>query len=413
MKVLIIGNGGREAAIAWKLKDDPKITKLFFTGKNATNEDLGEIVTGSSIEELKDFAIKEQIDLTIVGPEAPLVEGIVDEFEKNNLRIFGANKKAALLEGSKAFAKDFMFKHGVKTAQSKTFTSYDDAVEYTNQLSYPLVVKASGLAAGKGVVICENKEEATKTLKEFMLDKVFGSSGNEVVIEEFLDGFEASVIAFSNGEKLFPCVSVKDYKRAETGDLGLNTGGMGTVAPNPYFTEAHMLDFEKNILNPTLEGIKKDHLDFKGFIFFGVMVCNDQCYLLEYNMRMGDPETQVILPLLENNLLDVIQDCLDGKDVELRFKDHKAICLVVVSGGYPGDYEVGKVIEGVNDLQESNLLIAGAIHRENDIVTSGGRVLNIVATGKTYEDAREKVYRDAQKVKFEGSRYREDIGKIN
>lgn len=410
MKVLIIGNGGRESAIAWKLKQDPRITKFYFAKGNASTEKLGTTVYENSIEELVNFAKKEEIDLTIVGPEAPLVEGIVDEFQKADLRIFGAKKAAALLEGSKAYSKKFMQEYGVKTAKAEIFESYNEAIEYVRNQQFPLVIKASGLASGKGVVICNDLEEAETTIHDFMIRKIYGDSGIRIVIEEFLQGFEASVIAFSNGEKLFPCISVKDYKKLGNNDQGPNTGGMGTVAPNPDFTAKHMERFVKDIMEPTMNGIKDNMLKFKGFIFFGLMVSNDECYLLEYNMRLGDPETQVIMPLLENNLLDTINDCIDGKDIELKFSDKKAVCLVIASGGYPRDFETGLEIQNLEKVKHSEVFFAGATYEGERILTTGGRVLNLVATGDSYEEARQKVYEDAPVINFDYAYYRQDIG---
>ena len=411
MKVLIVGNGGRESAIAWKLKEDNRITQFYFAKGNASTEKLGKTVYETEIDELVKFAKKEDIALTIVGPEAPLVEGIVDEFNKEGLRIFGAKKAAALLEGSKAYSKKFMQDYGVKTAKAKVFDSYQEASDYLKTQAYPLVIKASGLASGKGVVICQNLEEAETTIHDFMIRKIYGDAGIRIVVEEYLQGFEASVIAFSNGEKLFPCIAVKDYKKLGNGNKGPNTGGMGTVAPNPNFTEEHMQKFIKDIMNPTMKGIQDNMLKFKGFIFFGLMISNNDCYLLEYNMRLGDPETQVIMPLLENNLLDVINDCLDGKDIELKFSDKKAVCLVLASGGYPRDIKTGLEIKGLDRVKNSQVFFAGATYEGNRIVTNGGRVLNLVATGDTYDEARQKVYEDAPVVNFDYAYYREDIGK--
>lgn len=410
MKVLIIGNGGRESAVAKKLAQDNRISQLYFAKGNATTETLGKNLPYDDIAELRDFAIKEQIDFTFVGPELPLVKGIVDEFQKHDLKIFGPTKRAADLEGSKAFSKKFMLENGVRTAKAEIFDSYVLAKEYVQTQKYPLVVKASGLAAGKGVVICEDVEQAEATLRQFMIDKIFGDAGIKVVIEQFLKGFEASVIAFWNGKQAFSCVSAKDYKKIGNGDTGLNTGGMGTVAPSPEFTAEHFSDFEKNILEPTVKGIKESNLNFVGFIFFGVLVENNECYLLEYNMRLGDPETQVIMALLESNLLDVLTDCLEGKEINLSFADKKAVCLVMTSGGYPGNYETGYEITGIDKVKDSEVLFAGAEIEHGKIVTTGGRVLNIVATGDTYQEARKKVYQDALSVRFDYAYYREDIG---
>ena len=412
MRILIIGEGGRESALAAKLQKDVRVTKMFFANGNASTDAIGQNVHMSEIKELRDFAIKEKVDLTIVGPEAPLVAGLKDEFKKHGLKVFGPNQKVASLEGSKAFSKKFMQTYDIKTAKAVVFDSYNEAKEYVQKHEYPLVIKASGLAGGKGVVICDTVEEAEATIHDFMIRRIYGDAGIRLVIEEFLQGFEASIIAFSNGEKLFPCIPVKDYKKAGNGDKGPNTGGMGSVAPSPEFTAEHSADFEKNILTPTITGLKAEGFSFKGIIFFGLMVTKNGTYLLEYNMRFGDPETQVLMALMENNLLDVIMDCMNGKDIDLKFKDEKAVCLVMCSGGYPRNIELGFEILGEDKVKHSQLLYAGAIKKGNKVVSNGGRVLNIIATGATYDEARKKVYEDALPVHFDYSFYREDIGKF-
>lgn len=412
MKILIVGNGARESAIALKLNSDPRITKLFFAKGNATTDLLGQNVYDDSIEGLRDFVIKERIDLTIVGPEAPLVAGIVDEFKKHNLKIFGPRKRTAELEGSKAFSKKFMQTHQIKTAKAVVFEAYQDAIDYVRTQEFPLVIKASGLAGGKGVVIADDLEEAETTIHRFMIERIYGDAGIQLVIEEYLRGFEASIIAFSNGQKLFPCIPVKDYKKAGSGDTGPNTGGMGSVAPSPEFTEAHQRDFEEHILKPTLAGLHASNIRFKGFIFFGLMVSEKGTYLLEYNMRLGDPETQVLMALMENNLFDVIMDCLDGKEIDLKFKDEKAVCLVMCSGGYPRQIETGFEIRHIEKVEQSQVLFAGAKMKGNKILTSGGRVLSLVATGATFDEARDKVYADANTIHYYYEYYRDDIGKF-
>ena len=412
MKILIVGEGGRESAIAAKLKKDSRVTEMHFAKGNATTDELGKNFYGSGITALRDYAIKQKIDLTIVGPEAPLVEGIADEFKASGLKLFGPKARAASLEGSKAFSKKFMQTHGVNTAKAVVFDAYEDAAQYLKTQKFPVVIKASGLAGGKGVVIAEDLEEAKATIHDFMIRRIYGDAGIQVIIEDYLRGFEASIIAFSNGEKLFPCIPVKDYKKVGEGDTGPNTGGMGSVAPSPEFTEAHMEDFRQNILEPTVAGLKAENLQFKGFIFFGLMVTADGCYLLEYNMRLGDPETQSIMALLENDLVDVIQDCLAGKDITLKFSDKKAVCLVICSGGYPRNIQTGLEISGTEKIQHSQLLYAGAAYRGDRVVTTGGRVLNLVATGDTYDEARKKVYQDAIPVHFDYNFYRDDIGKF-
>ncbi|OWK99140.1 phosphoribosylamine--glycine ligase [Kaistella haifensis DSM 19056] len=412
MKILIIGNGARESAIAVKLKGDNRITKMYFAQGNATTDQLGQNVYEQSVEGLRDLAIKERIDLTIVGPEAPLVEGIVDEFKKHGLKIFGPRKRTAELEGSKAFSKKFMQTNNIKTAKAVVFDAYKDAIDYVKQQQFPIVIKASGLAGGKGVVIAENLMEAESTIHQFMIERIYGDAGIQLVIEEYLKGFEASIIAFSNGKKLFPCIPVKDYKKVGNGDTGPNTGGMGSVAPSPEFTAEHFQDFEENIMKPTLAGLEAANIQFKGFIFFGLMVTNNGTFLLEYNMRMGDPEAQVILALMENKLFDVITDCLEGRDINLKFKDEKAVCLVMCSGGYPRRIETGFEIRNLDKVKESQVLFAGAKRSGTRIVTAGGRVLSLVATGATYEEARKKVYDDAKIISFDYEIYREDIGKF-
>lgn len=412
MRLLIIGNGGREAAFAKKLSEDSRVTQMFFAKGNATTEKYGKNISLSDIKDLVDFAKKESIDLTIVGPEAYLVEGIVDEFKKAGLKIFGPDKNAAKLEGSKAYSKKFMQDYGIKTASGRIFNSYIEAREYLDSQEFPLIIKASGLAQGKGVVLANDKDEAMKTIHDFMIDKIYGDAGIQIVVEDYLRGFEASIICFSNGNDLYPCLPAKDYKKVGNGNRGANTGGMGSVAPSPDFTAEHFEDFKTNILQPTLNGIRDKGLGFTGFIFFGLLVTEKGCHLLEYNMRSGDPETQVILPLLENNLIDTINDCIDGKEIELKFKNESAVCLVMASGGYPGKYETGFQITGMDKVSGSDVIFAGATQRAGGIYTTGGRVINVVATAPTLEEARQKVYRDALPLHFDYAFYREDIAQF-
>lgn len=412
MRILIIGNGGREAAFAKKLSEDSRVTQMFFAKGNATTEKYGKNISLSDIKDLVDFAKKESIDLTIVGPEAYLVEGIVDEFKKAGLKIFGPDKNAAKLEGSKAYSKKFMQDYGIKTASGRMFNSYIEAREYLDSQEFPLIIKASGLAQGKGVVLANDKDEAMKTIHDFMIDKIYGDAGIQIVVEDYLRGFEASIICFSNGNDLYPCLPAKDYKKVGNGNRGANTGGMGSVAPSPEFTAEHFEDFKTNILQPTLNGMRDKGLGFTGFIFFGLLVTEKGCHLLEYNMRSGDPETQVILPLLENNLIDTINDCIDGKEIELKFKNESAVCLVMASGGYPGKYETGFQITGMDKVSGSDVIFAGATQRAGGIYTTGGRVINVVATAPTLEEARQKVYRDALPLHFDYAFYREDIAQF-
>lgn len=314
MNILIIGNGGREHAIGWKIKKDDPDATLYFSNGNGGTAEIGENIELKTVEELVDFAVGAEIDLTIVGSEALLVEGIVDAFNEREIRIIGPDKRSAQLEGSKEFAKGFMSKYGVKTAKYKAFNNYTDANDYAQKQKYPLVIKADGLAAGKGVFICNDNFEAEKVLDEVLNKQILGSAGNHVVIEEYLDGFEASILSIYNGNEIIPFISAKDHKKIGEGDTGLNTGGMGVVAPNPFFKKQHWDAFNEDILQPTLQGLKAENMNFSGIIFFGLMVTKEGVYLLEYNMRMGDPETQALLPLLENNLVDIFNNAIDNID---------------------------------------------------------------------------------------------------
>lgn len=412
MKILIIGSGGREHAIGWKIKQDNPDVSLFFSVGNAGTAQIGENLGLNELNELKDFAIKEKIDLTIVGPEAELVEGIVDIFQSSGLEIFGPNKAAAELEGSKAFAKEFMQKYGIKTADYRTFRHYIDAKEYVESLNdFPVVVKASGLAAGKGVIIAENKEKALAAVKDIMDDKSFGDAGKEVVIEQFLQGFECSILSIFNGKKIEPFISAKDHKKIGEGETGLNTGGMGVIAPNPLFSSQHFKAFEKDILEPTQKGLIDEGLLFSGIIFFGLMVTDSGVYLLEYNMRFGDPETEAILPLMESDLLEIIIKSNKGTDFDIKWKAKHACCVVMASGGYPLNYEKGFEIRGLKEV-EAPLFIAGAKTENKKVITSGGRVLNVVGIGDSLAKAKEVAYQNIKKINFDYEYYREDIGSI-
>ncbi len=409
MKILIIGSGGREHAIGQKiLKDNPSVQLYFATGNGGTAQ-IGTNISSSTVSELVQFAESEEIDLTIVGSEALLVEGIVDEFQAKELKIFGPDRKAAQLEGSKAFAKEFMVKHGVKTATYKTFTGYYAAKDYLAECPYPTVIKADGLAAGKGVVICKDQETAEEVLKEIMKDKIFGDSGNTVVIEEFLEGKEVSVLSYFNGKEIIPFISAKDHKKIGEGETGLNTGGMGVIAPNPYVTEEVNQAFEKDILDPTLKGLLEDDLLFSGVIFFGLMITEKGVYLLEYNLRMGDPETQAVLPLMESDLLEITEKALNQETFEVQWKKQHSCCVVMVSGGYPLNYDKGFEIKGL-DKVTTDYYIAGAQLKEGRQITSGGRVINVVGYGNTLEEARKTAYENVKKIRFDFKYYREDIG---
>lgn len=410
MKILIVGAGGREHALGWKIKQNPRVKELFFTPGNAGTAQIGTNIQHQNLDGLVDFAKKNSIDLTLIGPEVELAEGVVDLFQAENLAVFGPNKKAAQLEASKAFSKDFMAKYGIQTAAYQNFTDSEKAIAYLQRQAMPIVVKASGLAAGKGVLICQNLREAEAAVKEIMMDNAFGDAGVEVVIEEFLEGFEASILSIFNGKEIVPMLSAKDHKQIGDGDLGLNTGGMGVLAPNPFFTEAHNATFLKDILEPTLKGLIEEELLFSGVIFFGLMITKKGVYLLEYNLRFGDPETQTILPLMKSDLLEVIEKSNAGESFTLDWEDKKACCVVMVSGGYPKAYEKGHKITG---LENVNIpwFVAGAEEKDGAMVNTGGRVLNFVAQAESLEKAHELAYQEIQKVSFKDCYYRKDIGK--
>lgn len=420
MKILIVGSGGREHAIAWKISQNPKVTKIYAAPGNAYNKVIKncENINLKTSNDILNFAIKEKIDLTIVGSEELLVDGIVDKFKENNLAIFGPNREAAMLEGSKAFAKDFMEKYGVKTAKYKSFTDLDKAIKYLDEMSYPVVIKASGLAAGKGVVIAQNRNEAEETLKDMMLNKVFASAGDTVVIEEFLDGVEISVLSITDSEVIVPFISAKDHKKISEKETGLNTGGMGVIAPNPYYTKVVEEKFIKNILEPTLKGIKEEKMNFSGIIFFGLMVAKGEVYLLEYNMRMGDPETQAVLPLMKSDFLEVINAGLNKKlkDIKIEWEKKSACCVVMAAGGYPIKYEKGNIIQGLekvdNNSENEKIFFAGVSEKEGNFYTNGGRVLNIVAIENTLDEAIKKSYELTEKIDFKDKYSRKDIGTL-
>ena len=420
MKILIVGSGGREHAIAWKISQNPKVTKIYAAPGNAYNKVIKncENINLKTSNDILNFAIKEKIDLTIVGSEELLVDGIVDKFKENNLAIFGPNREAAMLEGSKAFAKDFMEKYGVKTAKYKSFTDLDKAIKYLDEMSYPVVIKASGLAAGKGVVIAQNRNEAEETLKDMMLNKVFASAGDTVVIEEFLDGVEISVLSITDSEVIVPFISAIDHKKISEKETGLNTGGMGVIAPNPYYTKVVEEKFIKNILEPTLKGIKEEKMNFSGIIFFGLMVAKGEVYLLEYNMRMGDPETQAVLPLMKSDFLEVINAGLNKKlkDIKIEWEKKSACCVVMAAGGYPVKYEKGNIIQGLekvnNNSENEKIFFAGVSEKEGNFYTNGGRVLNIVAIENTLDEAIKKSYELTKKIDFKDKYSRKDIGTL-
>ncbi|TVL60598.1 phosphoribosylamine--glycine ligase [Brachyspira hyodysenteriae] len=416
MKILVIGSGAREHAICNNLLKNEKVSKVYCAPGNAgtAREKNCENVKISTIDEILNFAKKESIDLTIVGSEEMLVYGIVDKFEENGLKIFGPNKQAAILEGSKAYAKDFMKKYGVKTAEYELFTDYNKANEYLDKCSYPIVIKASGLALGKGVLICQDKQEAKNALEDIMVKKIFKDAGDEVVIEEFLEGVEASILSVTDSNVIIPFISAKDHKKVGDNDTGNNTGGMGVISPNPYYTKEAEELFIKDILEPTLKGIKAEKMSFAGIIFFGLMITKKGVYLLEYNVRMGDPETQAVLQLLETDYLSIIESAIKRElsNLNIKWKNKHACCVVMASGGYPASYNKGYKIEGIDKIN-GQCFIAGAKLDENgNIITDGGRVLNVVNIADSLEEARKLSYSDIEKIDFKDKYYRKDIGLI-
>lgn len=416
MKILVIGSGAREHAICNNLLKNKKVSKVYCAPGNAgtAREKNCENVKISTIDEILNFAKKESIDLTIVGSEEMLVYGIVDKFEENGLKIFGPNKQAAILEGSKAYAKDFMKKYGVKTAEYELFNDYNKASEYLNKCSYPIVIKASGLALGKGVLICQDKEEAKNALEDIMVKKIFKDAGNEVVIEEFLEGVEASILSVTDSNIIIPFISAKDHKKVGDNDTGNNTGGMGVISPNPYYTKEAEELFIKDILEPTLKGIKAEKMSFAGIIFFGLMITKKGVYLLEYNVRMGDPETQAVLQLLETDYLSIIESAMKRElsTLNIKWKNKHACCVVMASGGYPASYNKGYKIEGIDKINGQCFIAGAKLDENNNIITDGGRVLNVVNIADSLEEARKLTYSDIEKIDFKDKYYRKDIGLI-
>lgn len=418
MKILIVGSGGREHAIAWKVAQSPKAEKIYCAPGNAGIEEYAECVPigAMEFEKLAAFAKEKEIDLTVVGMDDPLVGGIVDVFEKEGLRIFGPRKNAAILEGSKAFSKDLMKKYGIPTAAYENFDDAEAALAYLKTASFPIVLKADGLALGKGVLICNTLEEAEEGVKSIMLDKQFGTAGNRMVIEEFMTGREVSVLSFVDGKTIKCMTSAQDHKRALDGDQGLNTGGMGTFSPSPFYTKEIDAYCQEHIFQPTVDAMAKEGREFKGVIFFGLMLTEKGPKVLEYNARFGDPETQVVLPRMKNDIVDVFEACIDGTldQIDLQFEDNAAVCVVLASGGYPVAYEKGFPIHGLENFKDKEgyyVFHAGTKKTDAGIVTSGGRVLGVTATGADLKTARANAYEAVKLVGFEKAYCRSDIGK--
>ena len=417
MKILVIGSGGREHALLWKLSQSPRVTHLLCapgnagTGRIATNHP----VAASDLQGLAELAKAERVDLTIVGPDDPLAAGIVDLFQQQGLRIFGPVAAAALLEASKSFAKDFMVRHGIPTAGSVTFSDNSAALTHCRAASYPLVVKADGLALGKGVVIARSLAEAEAAIREIMVEKVFGNAGNTVVIEEFLTGPECSLHALIDGKNYILFPDAKDHKRALDGDQGLNTGGMGTISPSRVVDEDMMQRLKREVMEPFVKGLVADGLPFQGMLFPGLMMTPNGPKVLEFNCRFGDPETQSLMRRLKSDLLDLIEATIDGTLAQTKpaWDERVAVCVVLASGGYPGSIEKGKVITGIEEASADPDVVvfhAGTALKEGHVVTNGGRVLGVTALGATLEEARQKAYAAADKIAFEGKQHRRDIG---
>ena len=418
MKVLIVGGGGREHAIAYCVAKSSKVEKMYCAPGNAGIAELAECVPIGAMEfdKLVTFAKEKEIDLAIVGMDDPLVGGLIDEFEKAGIRAFGPRKNAAILEGSKAFSKDLMKKYDIPTAAYENFDNADEALAYLETAKFPIVLKADGLALGKGVLICNTLEEAKAGVKEIMLDKKFGASGNTMVVEEFMTGREVSVLSFVDGKTIKTMTSAQDHKRAKDGDQGLNTGGMGTFSPSPFYTKEVDEFGRKYVYQKTVDAMAAEGREFKGIIFFGLMLTEDGPKVLEYNARFGDPEAQVVLPRMKNDLIDVIEACIDGTldQVDLQFEDNAAVCVVLASDGYPVAYEKGLPITGLDEFKKHEgyyCFHAGTKFDGDQIVTNGGRVLGVTAKGATLKEARANAYKATEWVKFDNKYMRHDIGK--
>lgn len=418
MKVLIVGSGGREHAIAASVAKSDKVDKIYCAPGNAGIAELAECVDigAMELEKLADFAQEKAIDLTIIGMDDPLVAGVVDVFEERGLRVFGPRKNAAILEGSKAFSKDLMKKYNIPTAAYETFTSSEDALAYLETSEYPIVLKADGLALGKGVLICNTKEEAKEGVKTLMLDKQFGSAGDKIVIEEFMTGREVSVLCYCDGTHIAPMTSAQDHKRAKDGDKGLNTGGMGTFSPSPFYTDEVDAFCHKYIYQASMDAMKAEGRDFTGIMFFGLMLTEKGPKVLEYNARFGDPEAQVVLPRMKNDIIEVMEACIDGKldQIDLQFEDNAAVCVVLASDGYPEKYEKGKLISGLDTFKDKEgyyVFHAGTKRTAEGIVTNGGRVLGVTAKGANLKEARANAYKATEWISFENKYMRNDIGK--
>ncbi len=415
MKILVVGGGGREHTILWKLAQSPKKPELYCAPGNGGISQIATCVdiAATDIENMVAFAKREKMDLVVVAPDDPLAMGMVDALEKEGIRAFGPKKNAAIIEASKAFSKELMKKYHIPTAEYETFSDAQKALEYVKTAKIPLVVKADGLALGKGVLICKTRQEAEQAVRQVMLDKAFGAAGNTVVIEEFLEGPEVSVLTFTDSHTILPMASAQDHKRARDNDEGLNTGGMGTFSPTPKYTPEIQQQVEREIIRPTVDALNAEGRPFKGVIFFGLMLTKDGPKLLEYNARFGDPEAQSVLFRMKNDLLEIFEAVIEERlsEITLEFEPGAALCVVMASGGYPEHYEKGKEISGLDEVSDGVVVFHAGTKLENGkFYTSGGRVLGVVAKGEDMEAARKIAYENVQKIHFEGAQYRQDIG---
>lgn len=418
MKVLVVGGGGREHVIVWKLKQSPLVSKIYCAPGNAGIKDQAECIDVSAEDVLGIVKTAEElnIDLAVIGPEVPLAMGITDELQAKGIKVFGPNKKCAQLEASKAFTKAFLDRHNIPTAGYREFTDKDELLDNLGIYGYPMVLKADGLAAGKGVIIAENEKDARAGVEELMGKRAFGNAGDKVVVEEFLEGTEASMLCFVDESAIIPMESAQDYKRIFDDDKGPNTGGMGTYSPSLIFTPELEEEIKEKILTSTFEGFKKDGLDFVGVLFIGLMITDQGPKVIEFNNRFGDPEAQSVLPRMKTDLMEIFQAATENKldSIKIEWSDDRAVCVVMASGGYPGSYKKGMEITGLNDVDSGIIIFSAGTKEDEDgkILTSGGRVLGVTALGKTHEEARTKAYENVKKIKFEGAQYRNDIGVV-